>query len=452
MNNNRFNRRKFIAYLLSTSALAVAGNRCLANASPLKKIRVVVIGAGCSGLAAARALANKGATVTVIEGKPNIGGRLLTDWSMNAPFEVGAGWIHGPEKSNPIRQLADAVSAQYKITDDDNLTVFNSDGEEMDDERLEEIDKSWHYALQHLDDNLENDNTQSIREALSNKLSDEDLEWAMSAYTEFSTGGSIAKISALLHDDGKVFDGDDVVVTTGYDELLKPLAKGLDIKLSTVVSEISYTDTDSNVKTNNGNFDADYVICSVSLGVLKAGTIKFTPPLPPSFQNSIKKIGFGTVTKIALKFEETFWDIDTQYFGMVTQPKGRWNYWMNYRTFSDENILLGVSVGDYAFTADEMTDTDITKDALTVLRDVWKINVGEPTEMLRTSWHNDPFSLGAYAFPTPGIKKSQFDSLSEPIQNRLLLCGEHTSFNYLGTTHGAYLSGIRAAEYVINHI
>jgi monoamine oxidase len=184
--------------------------------------------------------------------------------------------------------------------------------------------------------------------------------------------------------------------------------------------------------------------------VLKAGSIKFDPVLPSSYLKSIKKIGFGSVTKIAFKFDKAFWDINTQYFGVVTKSKGRWNYWMSYRTFSDENILLGLSVGDYALTADEMSDAEITEDALNVLRDVWKGDVGKPIQMLRTRWRTDPFSLGAYSFSTPGVNPRQFDGLAKPIEERLLLCGEHTNFNYLATTHGAHLSGIRAAEYIID--
>jgi hypothetical protein len=58
---------------------------------------------------------------------------------------------------------------------------------------------------------------------------------------------------------------------------------------------------------------------------------------------------------------------------------------MNYRTFSDENILLGLSVGNYALTADAMMDADVTNDAMDVLRHVWRDEVGEPTQMLLTS-------------------------------------------------------------------
>ena len=257
-------------------------------------------------------------------------------------------------------------------------------------------------------------------------------------------------LSALLHDDDEAFETPDVVVTTGYDKLLLPLAKGLDIKLSTVVSAIEYSDKGATVKTNSGNLEADYVICSVPLGVLKADSIAFEPPLPKSYRSNIDKIGFGSVTKIAFKFDTAFWDVETQYFGMMTKPRGRWNYWVNYRTFTDENIILGLSVGAYAPIADKMSDEEIQADALDVLRNVWGSDVGEPTQMLRTRWYTDPYSFGAYAYPTPGQRKSQFDDLSKPIEGRLLLCGEHTIFDYMGTTHGAYISGLRSAEYILD--
>lgn len=446
----KIERRRFLKYSLLTSAALLTGPNRLARAGALDNSRVVVIGAGCSGLSAARTLADSGASVTVIEAKPHIGGRLLTDWSLGAPFEIGAGWIHGPDAENPSRQLADSVGGKYVVTDDENLMVYNSKGEKLSEDALKEIDENWADALDQLDNALESHDSRSLRDALSGRLGEEGFEWAMSAYTEFSTGGPIEDLSAVLHDDGKAFGSPDVVVTTGYDAILKPLAYGLDIKYSTIVSAIQYSDRGVIVKTSDGDFDADYVICSVPLGVLKAGSVIFEPPLPNSYRESIDEIGFGSVTKIAFKFDKAFWDTGTQYFGILTQPKGRWNYWMNYRTFTDQNIILGISVGAYAEVADKLSDTEIAKDAFEVLRGVWKGNVGEPTQMLRTSWSTDPYSLGAYAYPTPGLKKSQFDRLSEPIEDRLLLCGEHTIFDYAGTTHGAYMSGLRAAELILN--
>lgn len=445
-----FNRRTFLKTTLMSSAALMAASTRIARAQALDGVKVVVVGAGCAGLGAARTLADSGATVTVVEAKPHIGGRLLTDWSMGAPFEVGAGWIHGPEQANPSKQLADAVGAKYVVTDDDNLVVFDSDGEEVSEDWLAEINDDWESAAERMDEELEDYDSRSLADVLGSDLDDEGLNWAWSAYTEFSKGGPVENLSAVLYDDDDAFDEPDVVVTTGYDEMLKPLAAGLDIKLSTVVSGISYSDAGATVSTSAGDFEADYVVCSVPLGVLKAGSITFDPPLPSDHQEAINDIGFGSVTKIAFKFPKAFWDVETQYFGIMTQPKGRWNYWLSYRTFTDENILLGLSVGAYAITADRMSDAEIQADALDVLRMVWEDEVGEPTQMLRTSWYTDPYSLGAYAYPTPGCSSSQYDDMGDPIEDRLILCGEHTIFDFAGTTHGAYMTGLRAAEYILD--
>ena len=328
--------------------------------------------------------------------------------------------------------------------------MFDRDGEEVSEDDLEEIIDDWWSTVERLDNELEVYDSRSLADVASGDLRDDGLNWAWSAYTEFSKGGPVENLSAVLFDDDDAFDTPDVVVTTGYDALLKPLAAGLDVKLSTGVSDIEYSDEGATVKSSAGDFQADYVVCSVSLGVLKAGNINFDPPLPSDYRDAIEKIGFGSVTKIAFKFDKAFWDVETQYFGMMTAPKGRWNYWLSYRTFTDENILLGLSVGSYAIKADQMSEAEAKADALDVLRNVWGDAVTEPTQMLRTSWYTDPHTLGAYAYPTPGCSSSQFDDLGDAVEDRLVLCGKHTIFDYAGTTHGAYMSGLRAAEHILD--
>ncbi len=450
MNAPRFSRRWFMKAALMASGAFIATPLGRARAAALEGTTVVIVGAGLSGLAAANSLKKQGATVIVVEARDRIGGRLYTDWSMGPPFEVGAGWIHGPSQENPSKQLADAVGSEYVVTEDDNLVVFDLDGEEISEEDLEDINDDWESALTHIDSELELNDRRSLARALKDlrpsALSDPGVYWALSAYTEFSKGAPIEDVSAVLHDDDDVFDLPDVVVTTGYDEILKPLADGLDIRLSSPVSAIQYGDDGVTVSTAQGAIEGDYCICSVPLGVLKAGSIAFDPPLPDDHQDNIDKLGFGSVTKLALKFEEPFWDIETQYFGIMTEPKGRWNYWLNYRTFSDENILLGLSVGAYSPIADKMTDEEMTEDALEVLRNVWEDDVGTPTQVLATHWATDPYSFGAYSYPTAGSRKSTANDLADPIEDRLFLCGEHTIFDFSATTHGAYMTGIQAAE------
>jgi monoamine oxidase len=426
------------------------------QAQALRDTKVVVVGAGISGLAAARTLADQGASVVVLEAKAHVGGRLRTDWSLGVPFEVGAGWIHGPSRDNPIKRLADAVGAKTFVTDDDSLTIFDAAGDALPDDRVKKIDTDWERLILRIDEALESDDRRSLRDAIATlapqALNDPGVLWALSAYTEFSRGGPIEDLSATLHDDDEAFPGADAIVVSGYDKILAPLAAGLDIRLFSPVSAITLAGDGVVVRTCTGEMAADYVICGVPLGVLKAGQIAFKPALPAAYRRNIADLGFGSVTKIAFEFAAPFWDLKTQYFGTMTAPKGRWNYWLNYRTFSDSNVLLGLSVGAYAPIADRMSDAEMAADALAVLRGVWGTDVGTPLRTLATHWSSDPFTLGAYSYPRPGNRAAQFDDLGESVGDRLFFCGEHTIFDHAGTTHGAYLSGLRAAAQVLEEV
>ncbi|MEM8863652.1 MAG: FAD-dependent oxidoreductase, partial [Chloroflexota bacterium] len=117
-------RRKFIQ--LSAAALATASlSNCMSNLSSEK---ILVIGAGMAGLAAGRTLHDAGHSVTVLEGRDRIGGRVWTSklWP-DAPIDMGASWIHGVRR-NPINELADQISAPRLETDYDNGVLYGSDG------------------------------------------------------------------------------------------------------------------------------------------------------------------------------------------------------------------------------------------------------------------------------------------------------------------------------------
>lgn len=270
--------------------------------------------------------------------------------------------------------------------------------------------------------------------------------WFLSAFIEFDIGAGIEDVSAANAFADSAFDGEDVIFLNGYDSILAPLREELDIRFGTLVEQIVYGDNGVSVN----DLDADYVVCSVPLGVLKDQTIQFTPPLPHDLQKAISELGFGSVTKIALKFDRAFWDTGVQYFGIATEPKGRWNYWLNYRTFSNENVLLGLSFGRYAPVADKMTPEEMTADALSVLRSVWGNSVSSPESVLTTHWSEAANFKGAYSFPQTGGSQNQFDIFADPVADRLLFAGEHTLFDYHSTTHGALLSGLRAAEKILN--
>jgi monoamine oxidase len=72
---------------------------------------IIIIGAGISGASAANALVAKGFSVTIIESRDRIGGRMHTDrTTLSAPADLGAGWIHKAD-GNPIT----ALCKQFKI-------------------------------------------------------------------------------------------------------------------------------------------------------------------------------------------------------------------------------------------------------------------------------------------------------------------------------------------------
>jgi monoamine oxidase len=408
---------------------------------------VIVIGAGISGLAAARYLSRLDYSVVVLEASDKIGGRIKTDWTLDAPFEVGAGWIHGPDK-NPISEIVTEIGAPTFRTDDENFQVFSKSGELQSRNKIIQGYKELRRLYKRIDDRFDRD--QSLEEAIAHTsdrgLKDPMIHWMASAYTEFSTGAPLDDLSAFYFDEDDEFWGEDVILTDGYDQVPRFVADGLDIRLNTAVETVEYEEGDgASVYTSRGVFECDFVICTVPLGVLKREAISFDPPLPKSYRSSISNIGFGNVTKLALKFEEAFWPIEIQYFGLMTETKGRWNYFLNYRTFSKENILLGLSVGDYPEVAEQMSDTDMIADCMYAVRKMFGKDAPEPTGHLTTRWSQDPWTFGAYSYVRVGNKPEDFNRLAKPVASTLLFAGEHTDFAYHGTTHGAYLSGIRAA-------
>lgn len=439
-------RRLLKAGLVSTVVLpGLLRGRAKAS---IADVDVIVIGAGIAGLAAAQRLVELGYETIVLESDRAPGGRIKTDWTLDAPFELGAGWIHGPD-GNPITDLARAADARPFVTDDESYRVFAANGDPVSTDqmatgygRLEKL-----YAA--IDSELDQDMPLSNAIArMGGKLgSDPIVSWMTSAYTEFSTGGPIDKLSASYFDEDGVYPGDDVILTRGYDRIIRQMAGTLDIRLDTRVQAVTYEKGDGAVvSTDAGDFEASFVICTVPLGVLKAGDIRFDPPLPKSHRRGINTIGMGNVTKLALKFDKAFWPEDVQYFGLMSEERGRWNYFLNYRTFSEENILLGLCVGDYAEKAEAMSDQEMVADCMQAVRTMFGPGIPEPSGHLATRWSTNPNSRGAYSYSAVGSKPKHFDDLASPVAETLLLAGEHTGFEYHATVHGAYLSGLKAAQ------
>lgn len=448
------NRRDFLktaslgAIGLSLPAAFTSCNNKVKSDAP-----VIIIGAGIAGLGAARALQVSGFTnITILEGRNRIGGRIWTDRTLGFPLDLGASWIHGPKGGNPITVLADNAGAQTFLTDDEKLVVHNTNGQIIDSGTIDNYYKDYNAMLKSIENNGQAGQTfrQAVQEYNAGYLTDNIMKYQLSAYAEFDSGGPIEEMDAKYWQTDEKFPGKDVLFPNGYDAVTNFLAEGLNIRLNTSVTQINYSGNDIAISTNQGTFTSKYVVCTLPLGVLKAGNVTFSPALPTNKQNAITRLKMGYVNKVGLVFPSVFWDNDQQYIGYCAETKGQYAYFINCKKFVDKNLLMTFGFGNYGQTMENESLNKIGSDIMDILRKMYGNAIPNYTQIAVSKWAQDQFARGAYSFANVGASDDDFNSFVEPVNNKLFFAGEHTIGKYRGTVHGAYISGLRQAEQIMN--
>ncbi len=416
---------------------------------------VLVIGAGMSGIAAADFLDDKGLSVLILEARDRIGGRVWTMYWDEAEkqIDLGASWIHGTT-NNPITKIAEDHGIELLETDMDSRVILGANGEWIDDYTENEIDSLYKQFQEYMWNFAETVNKDtSVKVAEENfinlrNLSEEQknqLRFIINADLEHDEAADVFDLS-LTTDIGKPFGGLEVIFPDGYLQILDTLDDGLDIRLEHVVSKVEYDDQGVTVTTNQGTFDAKYVISTLPIGVLKAESVEFSPPLPAAKQQAIDRIGMGLVNKLYLIFEDDFWD-DVTLLNYVSSDGGSMWEFLNLNVLG-EPILLGFTVGEHARQLEKLSDEEIVADAMSILRNMYGDETLEPLDYVRTKWASDPYAIGAYSYSHVGVTKSDYTALAEPVMDRVFFAGEATIMDHTATVHGAYLSGIREAQQI----
>jgi len=449
-------RRKFIIgtltglpILLMTPALLSSSCNNGDDNEPNGK-SVIIIGAGISGLAAAKKLKEKGFDITVLEAQDKVGGRLRTNRTLGVAFDEGASWIHGIN-GNPISTLAQQAGMNTFETIDDQSDACYDLGGVLRNSAIYDNAETELYSILNTLKNSGNA-TQSFETIFNNlyptKANDRLWKFLLSTYVTFDTG-DLNNLSSLLYNEGEEFGGAEKIATNGFDTIPNFLATGLNILLNQRVAKIDYSDTKVKITHNGTVSEADYVVVTVPLGVLKSGNIEFVPALPSAKQNAIQKIGMNCVNKFILTWDTAFWD-NTQYICYTPEVKDKFNYFVNVKKFHPSvNALMTFAYADYARQTETMADAQLINEIMTNLRDIYGTNIPNPTNMLRTKWQANENSFGAYSYTAVGTEMKHFDDLAEEINDKLFFAGEHTEADYFSTAHGAYLSGIREANKII---
>ncbi len=131
---------------------------------------------------------------------------------------------------------------------------------------------------------------------------------------------------------------------TGYGSILDGLAEGLDIRLKTPVCQIDYGAAVVKVQTSDGDFEADAVVVTVPLGVLKTGAIRFQPELPRAKRAAIERLGMGLLNKLVVRFDKAFWPAKDALAFLDDRPD-QWPHHFNLQRLSGQPVLVAFKGG-----------------------------------------------------------------------------------------------------------
>lgn len=426
---------------------------------------VIVIGGGISGIAAARVLHNASYKVTLLESRDRIGGRIHTDYSFGCPVDMGASWLHGVCNENPLAPLIRRLGLTLYRTSGDNsvlydhdlesYTLFTMDGRKIPQQIVIEVGEAFKKILKQTETvRDEHVNDMSVSQAMSivldrhpelrqEGIAHEVLQWYI-CRMEAWFAADADMISLRNWDEEHVLSGGHGLMVQGYHPVIKALSKDIDIRLNHRVSKISNGPGEMVVTVEDGrSFVADAVILTVPIGVLKANLIKFEPRLPDWKVNAISDLGVGNENKIALQFDTVFWP-NVELLGVAAPTSYACGYFLNLHKATGNPVLVYMAAGRFAYDLEKLSDEEAANFVMLQLKKMFP-DATEPVQYLVSHWGTDPNSLGCYSYDLVAKPTDVYERLRAPLGN-LFFAGEAVSMENQGSVHGAYSSGVMAAE------
>jgi monoamine oxidase len=436
--------------VLAGAALGALASILPGGAARAQGAPVLVIGAGIAGLAAARALADRGQPVVVIEARARIGGRLDTrrDWS-GLPVDLGASWVHGL-RGNPLVRLARDAGVRLAPFAGD-ISHAGADGLSRDDPAA--LAQSAQALVRQARAEAEAaardmSLADAVRRSAAWRAADGPLRSAVEFHASTEIGHEFAAdwedLSAWWYDAADVPRGADALVPDGYDRLASHLARGLDLRLGAPVAAVRATAGGVVADlAGGGAVVGRAAVVTLPLGVLQAGAVRFDPALSPARRAAIGRLGMGLLDKLVLRFARPLPGVAD----WLALPGARWPSFANLHPATGQAVVIGFQAGAAARANTARGAADLAAEAMADLRRALGAGLPDPVGVMASRWRDDPFARGSYSFLPPGATPDDRAALAGPDWGgRLVFAGEACDTGAPATVHGALATGIAAAR------
>jgi monoamine oxidase len=417
---------------------------------------VIVVGAGVAGLGAALHLARAGRRVLVLEARTRAGGRILTvqPRGLKTPVELGPEFVHG---GNPLLRAALRASAM-------RLEPVRRDMWTRDGDCLRRQHAYWR-GLSRITQGISPGTRQSFARFLRNQRKlPRDERARLRAFAESFNAAPAGRLSAetIRIEHGGV-DERQSRPRPGYGTMVDSMVARLrqaggELRLASRVTAVHWRKRNVVVRVGSRALRAPAVIIALPLGILRAGTVRFRPALRRK-QRVIRRLGWGQVARVTLRFDAGFWTSGVVPASLVRRGRPAFGFFTMARTdfptwwapSPAAPLIVGWSGGPRSVPLLRLTPARCVDRALQSLAAAWNCPVPKLRRHLRDAWmHNwvkDRFVRGAYSYAVAGFESGP-KQLARPIAGTLFFAGEATAGD-LGTVHGALASGVRAAKEVL---